>query len=131
MAYKGNEKSRHSHYTFFRPKKELAPAVNILTVCVFFSCAFYIPNTTERCLCDKCESKSKSPANDSPEFDVPLLRFGIDEDEAPVEVTATEESRLPALEKTFDERLSVLTKLMEKPPSNSPPDAGTNSGAGF
>ncbi|KAK0187865.1 hypothetical protein F5146DRAFT_731520 [Armillaria mellea] len=85
---------------------------------------------SENCLCDKCESKSKPPANDSPEFGLPLLRLGIDDDKAPVEVV-TVESRLAALEKKFDEHLSVLTKLLEKLTSNSLPNEGTSPGAGF
>ncbi len=88
-----------------------------------------IGTDSENCLCDECESKSKPPANDSPEFGLPLLRLGIDDD-APVEVV-TVESRLAALEKKIDEHLSVLTKLLEKLTSNSPPNGGANPGGGF
>ncbi len=54
----------------------------------------------------------------------PLLRI----DDAPAAAVALE-VRLAALEKKFDEHLSVLTRLLEKL-SNSP-DAGANPGAGF
>lgn len=96
-------------------------------MCSFFALSTYltplIGADSENCLCDKCESESKPPANDSPEFGLPLLRLRIGDDDAPVEVV-TVESRLAALEKKFDEHLSVLTKLLEKLTSNSPPNGG-------
>ncbi|PBK75065.1 hypothetical protein ARMSODRAFT_504209 [Armillaria solidipes] len=82
---------------------------------------YYWANS-ENYLCDKCESRSKLPTKNSPEFGLPLLR--IDEDDA-LEEVATVESRLAALEKKFekfDQQLSVMTKLLEKVTGNSPSD---------
>ncbi|KAK0504191.1 hypothetical protein EDD18DRAFT_1062742 [Armillaria luteobubalina] len=72
---------------------------------------------SENCLCDKCESKSKPPAHDSPEFGMPLLRLRIkDADDAAVEAV-NEESRLAALENKFeniDQKLSVIMNHLDK-----------------
>ncbi|PBK97460.1 hypothetical protein ARMGADRAFT_639756 [Armillaria gallica] len=80
--------------------------------------------TGDMYVCDKCGSRNKTLGNGYL-MSWPLLRI----DDAPAAAVALE-ARLAALEKKFDEHLSVVTKLLEKL-SNSPPDAGANPGAGF
>ncbi|KAK0244015.1 hypothetical protein EDD85DRAFT_759720 [Armillaria nabsnona] len=101
-----------------------------VTYCMFFCLP---PSTThlesftgptdDMYVCDKCGSGNKTLGNGDLKS-WPLLRI----DDAPAAAVALE-VRLAALEKKFDDHLSVLTKLLEKL-SNSPPDAGADPGAG-